>query len=58
MGNTIWFITILKEYPWLGFMIGLVFVTFMFGAKNLIIYLYSKRLEEEKKFSSPDTPTR
>jgi len=51
MGNTLWFITILKDQPWLGFLIGLVFVSLMFGAKNLIVYLYAKK--QEKKRAAP-----
>jgi len=47
MGNSIWFISILKDSPWLGFLIGLAFVTIMFGAKNLILYLYSKQRESQ-----------
>ncbi|HIP53184.1 MAG TPA: hypothetical protein EYH03_04140 [Chromatiales bacterium] len=42
MGNTLWFITILKEKPWLGFLIGLVFITIMFASKNLVVYFYSR----------------
>jgi len=49
MSHTIWFITILKDYPWIGFLIGLVFVTVMFGTKNLAIYFYSKHQEQQKK---------
>ncbi len=47
MGNSIWFISILKDSPWLGFLIGLGFATIMFGAKNLIIYFYSKQRESQ-----------
>lgn len=42
MGNSLWFITILKDKPWLGIIIGLCFFAFMFLSKNLIVYLYSK----------------
>jgi hypothetical protein len=42
MGNTLWFITILKDQPWWGIVIGLVFFAFMFLSKNLIVYLYSR----------------
>jgi len=49
MGNTIWFITILKEKPWLGFLIGLVFISFMFLSKNLIVYFYSRNKEKTDK---------
>ena len=55
MGSSLWFITILKESPVIGFAIGLVFITIMFGSKNLVIYLYDKRkrkkLAEHKKRS-------
>lgn len=47
MGNTLWFITILQEKPWLGFLIGLVFMAFMFLSKNLIVYLYSRNSEKK-----------
>ena len=47
MGNTLWFITILQEKPWLGFLIGLCFMAVMFLSKNLIVYLYSKNQEKE-----------
>ena len=50
MGNTLWFITILKDQPWIGFLIGLVFLVFMFGSKNLVVYLYSR--SQEKKIQS------
>lgn len=46
MGNSLWFITILQEKPWLGFIIGLCFMAFMFLSKNLIVYLYSKNKEK------------
>ncbi|MEH6649941.1 MAG: hypothetical protein V7707_07960 [Motiliproteus sp.] len=42
MGNTLWFIEILREQPAIGFAIGLVFAAFMFGSKNLIVYFYSR----------------
>jgi len=54
MGNTLWFITILKEQPWLGFLIGLVFVAIMFGSKNLIVYFYAKNQEKKKRESERD----
>lgn len=47
MGNSMWFITILQEKPWLGFLIGLCFMAFMFLSKNLIVYFYSKNKEKE-----------
>ncbi|WP_198263300.1 hypothetical protein [sulfur-oxidizing endosymbiont of Gigantopelta aegis] len=49
MGNTLWFITILKEKPWLGFLIGLCFMAAMFLSKNLIVYLYSRNQEKKEK---------
>ncbi len=47
MGNSLWFITILQEKPWLGFLIGLCFLTVMFLAKNLVVYMYSKNQEKK-----------
>ncbi len=49
MGNTLWFITILQEKPWLGFLIGLCFMAVMFLSKNLIVYLYAKNSEKKAK---------
>lgn len=49
MGNSLWFITILQEKPWLGFLIGLCFMAVMFLSKNLIVYLYSKNQEKQAK---------
>ena len=49
MGNTLWFITILQEKPWLGFLIGLCFMAVMFLSKNLIVYLYSRSSEKKAK---------
>jgi hypothetical protein len=49
MGNTLWFISLLKDHPWAGFLIGLGFVTVMFGSKNLIVYLYSRSQEKQKQ---------
>ena len=48
MGNTLWFITILKEKPWIGMLIGLAFMAVMFLSKNLIVYLYMKNQEKKK----------
>ena len=53
MGNTLWFITILKEQPWLGFLIGLAFMAVMFLSKNLIVYLYSRNSEKKDSQNSP-----
>ena len=47
MGNTLWFINLLKDQPWIGFLIGLVFVAVMFGSKNLVIYFYAKSKEKQ-----------
>jgi|FLOH01.1.fsa_nt_gi hypothetical protein len=49
MGNSLWFITLLQEKPLAGFAIGLVFLAFMFGAKNLVMYLYTKKKERKSK---------
>ena len=49
MGNSLWFITILQEKPWLGFLIGLCFMAVMFLSKNLIVYLYSKNKEKQEE---------
>lgn len=48
MGNTLWFITILKEKPWLGILMGLAFMAVMFLSKNLVVYLYMKNQEKKK----------
>ncbi len=49
MGNTLWFIDILKDRPWLGFLIGLVFIAIMFGSKNLVVYIYAKNQEKKAR---------
>lgn len=49
MGNTLWFITILKEKPWIGFLIGLAFITVMFASKNLVVYFYAKNKEKKDR---------
>lgn len=54
MGNTLWFISILKDHPSIGFLIGLLFVATMFGSKNLIVYIYAKNHEKKKAVSEPD----
>ena len=56
MGNTLWFITILQEKPWLGFLIGLVFMAFMFLSKNLIVYLYSRNSEKKEQQEKVEPP--
>ncbi len=49
MGNSLWFITILQEKPWLGFLIGLTFMSVMFFSKNLIVYFYSRNQAAKKQ---------
>lgn len=51
------FIELLRDYPWAGFLIGLVFFAVMIGSKNLVIYFYAKSQKkkqemEEKKQNS------
>ena len=52
MGNSLWFITLLQEKPWAGFLIGLVFVAIMFGSKNLVVYFYAKNQEKKRRAES------
>jgi hypothetical protein len=47
-----WFISILRDQPWLGFLIGLAFVAVMFGSKNLIVYFYSRNQEKQNSASN------
>ncbi|MFC1684261.1 hypothetical protein ACFL0R_02165 [Pseudomonadota bacterium] len=47
MTKSMAFISILRDNPIIGFGIGLLFMAVMFGAKNIVIYLYSK--QQEKK---------
>jgi len=56
MGNTLWFITILRDQPWIGFLIGLLFLAFMFGSKNLVVYLYSRSQEKKKRLAGVENP--
>ncbi|SHN90194.1 hypothetical protein BHECKSOX_356 [Bathymodiolus heckerae thiotrophic gill symbiont] len=49
MGDSLWFITLLQEKPLVGFAIGLVFLAFMFGSKNLVVYFYAKSKENKSK---------
>ncbi len=56
MGNTLWFITLLQEKPWAGFLIGLAFMAVMFGSKNLVVYFYARN-QEKKKASESVPPT-
>jgi hypothetical protein len=59
MGNSLWFITLLQEKPWAGFLIGLVFVAIMFGSKNLVVYFYAKNQEKKRRAESPpESPDR
>ena len=48
MGGTLWFINLLKDQPWIGFLIGLAFVAVMFGSQNLVIYFYAKHREKQR----------
>ena len=56
MGNSLWFITLLQEKPWAGFLIGLAFMALMFGSKNLIVYFYARNQEKKRRLaqSAPD----
>jgi hypothetical protein len=54
MGNTLGFITILQEKPWLGMLMGLAFMAVMFLSKNLIVYLYMKNQEKKKVLEKAD----
>ena len=49
MGSSLWFISILRDQPWLGFLIGLLFVTLMFASKNLVIYFYARGLQKKRR---------
>lgn len=49
VGNSLWFITLLQEKPWAGFLIGLAFAAFMFGSKNLVVYFYSRNQEKKRR---------
>ncbi len=48
MGNSLWFITLLQEKPWVGFLIGLGFLAVMFGSKNLVVYFYARSQEKKR----------
>ena len=54
MGNTLWFITILRDQPWLGFLIGLLFAALMFGSKNLVIFFYSRSQQKKRQLTAPE----
>lgn len=58
MGNTLWFITILKDKPWLGILIGLAFLAVMFLSKNLVVYLYMKNQEKKGAQEQADKAAR
>jgi len=49
--NVIGFITLLQEYPVIGFLIALVFFAFMFG----IVLLYSRSVESKKQDSGRES---
>jgi len=49
MGNSLWFITLLQEKPWAGFLIGLAFLAVMFGSKNLIVFFYARSQEKKRR---------
>lgn len=55
MGGSMWFITILKEQPWIGIIIGLFFFAFMFLSKNLIVYLYSRSQAKQKALEEAES---
>lgn len=42
------FITLLKDHPAIGFLIGLVIFAILFSVKNLVVYLYSRHHEKER----------
>ena len=37
MGSGLWFITILKEQPWIGLLIGIVLFLLLFWAKKWLV---------------------
>jgi phosphatidylglycerophosphatase A len=37
MGNGVWFITILKEQPWIGFMAGILLFLLLYLTKKWLI---------------------
>jgi len=47
--SVIGFINLLRDYPLVGLLLGLVFFAFMFGIKTGVVYLFSKQLEKEKQ---------
>jgi len=46
--SAIGFISLLQEYPMVGFGLALVFFALMFGIKNVIVLLYSRSFEKNK----------
>lgn len=46
MGSGLWFITILKENPWIGIVIGILLIMLMFMIKK---WLVKKMLSSEEK---------
>ncbi|HEB96969.1 MAG TPA: hypothetical protein ENI96_11135 [Sedimenticola thiotaurini] len=56
MGNSLWFITLLQEKPWLGFLIGLAFLAVMFGSKNLVVYFYARSQEKKRLAAGSSVP--
>lgn len=53
MGGTLWFISLLRDQPWIGFLIGLCFAAVMFGSKNLVIYFYNRSQEQKQAQGTP-----
>ena len=37
MGNGLWFITILKEQPWIGLVVGIILFLLLFLAKRWLV---------------------
>jgi flagellar biogenesis protein FliO len=37
MGNGLWFITILKEQPWIGLVVGMVLFLLLFWVKRWVV---------------------
>lgn len=47
--SVIGFINLLRDYPLVGLLLGLLFFAFMFSIKMVVVYLYSKQIEKEKQ---------
>jgi flagellar biogenesis protein FliO len=45
MGSGLWFITILKEQPWIGLVIGIILFLLLFLAKR---WLFKKLMADQK----------